>query len=206
MESFGLDKICNFKMLESARGRRMLVIFIVIGVALTLLSSGKYRMNLDAITVSPDEQYIACFESQTHEILCFRADGSQAFTYEIPSDVDAGGYCVLWFEEDVLCALFYRTEKVARFSTDGSILEIVENTLEEDPETFPSFSHEGTKYIFRGNEITVEYNQRKFLGYWLFGAERYLAITPKDGEIKVVFAWTAKDGVIEPTNDVLPIV
>lgn len=40
----------------------------------------------------------------------------------------------------------------------------------------------------------------KMLGYWFFGAERYLAITPKNGETKVACAWTATEGTTIKTD------
>ena len=101
----------------------------------------------------------------------------------------------MWFEEDALCVLFYRTDKLVQFNLDGSIRGISDGSgMERSPE-FPLFSRQGRKFIFNGKQIDVVYDKRTFTGYWLFGAERYLAITPKNEEIKVVYAWTAK-GII----------
>ena len=80
---------------------------------------------------------------------------------------------------------------------DGRVLEIVDNTIEESPLEFPSFSRKGQQYVFEGNEIDVVYAKGSFLGYWLFGSERYLAITPKSGDTIIVYSWTATGGIIE---------
>lgn len=188
----------NFK--ERLSGRRLKVVLYsaIFGLLMTLLCSGKPYLNLalKAMAVSPNEQYIACFEpSAEYRIRCFQADGSIAFTYNIPVDISAGGHCTLWFEDDVLCALFYRTEKVVQFALDGTILKILDNTTKERPLEFPSFSRKGHKYVFDGNEIDVIYDKGSFLGFWLFGAERSLTITHKNGETKVIYAWTAIEGV-----------
>ena len=190
-----------FKEMFSKRRLKVLLFSVIFGLLIMFLFSGKSHINLEAIAVSPDEQYIACFETGNgRKIRCFRADGSLAFDYEISADISAGGNCTLWFEEDVLCVLFYRTEKIAHFAMDGTIQEIVDNTSKETPPEYPSFSQKERKYIFDGNEIDVVYNKRTFLGYWLFGAERYLAITLTNGETKIVYAWTAAEGIIEKAS------
>lgn len=196
MESF--IEFLNFK--ERLSGRRLKVVLYsaVFGLLMALLCSGKPYLNLalKAIVVSPDEQYIACFEpSAEYRIHCFHADGSMAFTYNIPVDISAGGHCALWFEDDVLCALFYRTDKIVYFTLSGSILNIADGTEEESPPEFPSFFRRGHQYVFDGNEIDIVYDEGSFLGYWLFGAERSLTITPQNGETKVVYAWTATEGI-----------
>lgn len=174
----------------------------VLGLLMVFLFSGKCRVNLETIAVSPDEQYIACFETgrADNKIRCFHADGSLAFDYNIPANISSGGYCTLWFEDDVLCVLFYRTEKIVHFALDGTILKIVEHTTKERPPEYPSFSRKGCKYVFDGNEIDVVYNKETFFGYWFFGAERYLAITAANGETKIAYAWTATGGVTEKTD------
>ncbi len=190
-----------FKEMFSKRRLKVLLFSVIFGLLIMFLFSGKSHIDLEAIAVSPDEQYIACFETGNgRKIRCFRADGSLAFDYKISADISAGGNCTLWFEENVLCVLFYRTEKIAHFAMDGTIQEIVDNTSEETPPEYPSFSQKERQYIFDGDKIDVVYNKRTFLGYWLFGAERYLAITPTNGETKIVYAWTAAEGIIEKAS------
>lgn len=191
-----------FSLKERLSGRRLKVVLFsaIFGLLMVLLCSDKPYLSLalKAIAVSPDEQFIACFEpSAEYRICCFHTDGSMVFTYNIPVDISAGGHCALWFEDDVLCALFYRTDKIVYFTLSGSILNIADNTAEESPPEFPSFSKKGHQYVFDGNEIDVVYDEGSFLGYWLFGSERYLAITLNSGETKVVYAWTAKEGIRE---------
>ena len=187
-----------FKNKLSEHRARVLLYYVSFGVLMTLLFSGKTSITLEAIAVSPDEQYIACFErGDEHKILCFSSDASLAFDFNIPPDISAGGHCTLWFEDDMLCALFYRTDKIAYFALDGTILNIVADTTEESPSEFPSFFRRGYQYVFEGNEIDVVYDKGSFLGYWLLGAERYLAVTPKSGDRKVIYAWTATEGISE---------
>lgn len=183
----------NFKERLSGRRLKALLCYVVFGLLLVFLFSGKSHADLKSIAVSPNEQYIACFETGSgYKIRCFHSDGSLAFDFGILPEISAGGYCTLWFEDEVLCALFYRTDILVSFSMDGTILEIVNHTPEERPPEFPSFSHKGSQYVFDGNEIDVVYNKGSFLGYWFFGSERYLSITPKGGETRIVYAWTAK--------------
>ncbi len=188
----------NFK--ERLLGCRLkeLLCFVVLGLLLVLFFSGKSHIDLETIAVSPNEQYIACFETgDGDKIRCFYSDGSLAFDFDILPEISAGGYCTLWFEDDVLLVLFYRTDKVVSFSMDGAILKIADYAAEERPPEFPSFSKRGNQYIYDGDEIDVVYYRGSFLEYWLFGSERYLAITPKSGETKIVYAWKAKGGIIE---------
>ena len=159
---------------------------------MTFLFVGKSHAAIETIAVSQDEQYIACFEAgDGHKIRCFYADGSLSFDYSVPSDISAGGYCTLWFEGDVLYSLYYRTDKVVCFSVDGTILDVFENESDSRPPKFPAFTRKGNQYIFNGDKIEVIYDKRSFFGYWIFGAERYLAITPQEEETKIAYAWTA---------------
>lgn len=190
-----------FKYRLSGRRLKMMVCYVAFGLLITFLFSGKSSITLETITVSPDEQYIACFErGNGYRIRCFYSDGSLTFDFKIPPDISAGGHCTLWFEDDVLCALFYRTDKIAYFAMDGTILNIVENTTEGHLSEFPSFFRRGHQFVFEGNEISVVYDKGCFLGYWLFGAKRYLAITSKSGDTKIVYAWTATGIISEKTD------
>lgn len=191
-------KFFHFKEKLTGHNLKMLILYLVIGFIVVSIFNGKSRIDLEAIAVSPNEQYIACFETGSgHKIRCFRADGSLAFCYDILPNISSGGFCTLWFQDDTLCALFYRTEKVVYFSLDGTVIKIVDQNDMEEPPTFPSFFREGRKYVFDGNRIDVVYDKSTFFGYWLFGAERYLAITPKNEETIIVYSWTAKSGVTE---------
>ena len=187
-----------FKEKLSGRRLKILLCYVVLGMLMVSIFSEKSRVDIESLAVSPNEQYIACFETGNgHKIHCFQSDGSIAFTYNIPVDISSGGYCTLWFEDDILCALFYRTDKILSFTLDGSIFNIADNTLEESPPKFPSFFRNHHQYIFDGNEIDVVYEKGGFLGYWLFGSKRYLAIIPKSGEMKTICTWTAKEGNVE---------
>lgn len=187
-----------FKERLSGRRLKKLLCYVVFGLLMVAFFSGKSRVDIESIAVSPNEQYVACFETGNgYKIHCFHSDGSMAFTYNIPADISSGGHCTLWFEDDILCALFYRTDKILYFTLDGSILNIADNTAEESPPKFPSFSRRYHQYVFDGNEIDVVYDEGSFLGYWLFGSERYLVITLKSGETKIVYTWTAKEGITE---------
>jgi len=189
-------ELINFKERLSGRRLKMLQSYVMLGILMVAFFSGKSRVDIESIAVSPNEQYIACFETGNgHKIHCFQSDGSMAFTYNIPVDISSGGHCTLWFEDDILCALFYRTDKILYFTLDGSILNIADNTAEESPPKFPSFARRYHQYVFDGNEIDVVYDKGSFLGYWLFGSERYLAITLKSGEMKILYTWTAKEGI-----------
>ena len=172
---------------------KVLMCYIALGLLLTFLFSGKTSITLEAIAVSPDEQYVACFvRGDGYKIRCFYANGNLAFDFKVLSDISGGGHCALWFEEDVLCALFYRTDKIVHFAMDGTMLNIAKDTTEKSPPKFLSFSQMGHEYVFEGKEITVIYNKGHFLGYWFGREERYLSITPKGENINVVYAWTAK--------------
>ena len=195
----------DYRKMLSIDNLKKLFFWVVVGLLLMALFSGKKRVELGTIAVSPDEQYIACNESfewlgkgnRWEKIRCFQTDGSFAFQYDIPSDISAGGVCALWFDEDVLCAYFYRTDKIVQFAMDGNILDIIVDTSVESPARFPSFTKSGHQYVYRGKEINVVYEKRGFLRYWFFGAERYLAITPKDGETEIVWSGTAASGITQ---------
>ena len=183
----------NVKERLSRHSLKMLLLCVALGLLTVALFSGKSRIDLEAIAVSSDEQYIACFETGNgHKIRCFHADGSIAFIYDIPVDISSGGHCTLWFEDDILCALFYRTKKIVSFNMSGTILEISAEMSEELRPEFPSFAYSNHQYIFDGKEIDVVYNKGNLLDYWFFGAERYLAIIPESGEMKILRSWTAR--------------
>lgn len=191
----------NFKEKLTGRNLKILILSLVIGLLMMSIFNGKCRVDLQTVAVSSDEQYIACFETgKGFQINCYSADGSLAFHYDILPDISSGGFCTLWFEDDTLCALFYRTEKIVYFSPDGTIIKIADQNDMEAPPTFPSFFKERHRYVFDGNQIDVVYDKCTFLGYWLFGAERYLAITPKNGETKIVYSWTAEGGITEKVD------
>ena len=189
------------KEMFSKRRVKIALLSLIFGLPVLFLFSGKTSARLESIAVSPDEQYIACFEAGYGLMIrCFHADGSLAFEYEAPLDIGNGGYCAIWFEEDELCALFYKTHNVVHFAMDGTILNITDGTDMEYPPNFPSFKKQRRKYIFDGNKIEVVYNKQTFAGYWFFGAERYLEIIPKSGEPIIVYSWTAKEGVTEKAD------
>lgn len=193
-----LIDLLNLPKRSSGRKFNLLLCYVAFGLLVTMLVSNKTNIALESIAVSQDERHIACFErGNGRKIRCFSSDGSLEFDFMIPSDISAGGHCTLWFEEDVLCALFYRTDLKVSLSVDGSILEIVEYSSEELPPEFDSFSRKGPQYIFDGSEIDVMYNNQTLFGYWILGEERYLAITPKSGETIIVCAWTAGEGIIK---------
>lgn len=192
-----------FNSKERLSGRRLKILLysLAFGLLVMFLFCGKSRVDLETIAISPDEQYIACFETGSgHKIRCFHSDGSLAFDFNIIPEISGGGYCTLWFDDNVLCVQFYRTDKIVYFAMDGTILNIADDKTEDDPPDFPSFSRKGHQYVFDGDEIDVVYDRGSFLGYWLFGAERYLAITPQNGEAIIVCAWTATDGFTINTN------
>lgn len=184
----------NCKKRLSSLNLKVLVYSVVLGLFLMSLFSGKSNVVLKAIAVSPSEQYVACFgNGEGYKIHCFRADGTLAFAYDIPLEISSGGNCTLWFENDVLCALFYRTNRIVSFSMDGTLLGIDDNTTEETPPEYPSFSYRSHQYVYDGNEISVVYDTGGFFGYWIFGAERYLAITPKNKGTIIVMTWIAQN-------------
>ena len=219
LSSLSLDWICLMLSLVGYSGRndmdysflkkrlsnssvKKLLCYIAIGLLMVGLSRGRSRIAIDSMAVSPDEQYVACFVTGNgYKIHCLNADGSLNFTYNIPTDISSGGHCTLWFDVNILCALFYRTNKIVHFALDGSIMNISDYAGEEYPPEFPSFSQKSRQYVFEGNEITVVYDKASFFGYWLLGAKRSLAFTTKNGETKLVYAWTATgqgDGAVVP--------
>lgn len=170
----------------------LLLICITIGLLILCLLSGKTRRDIESMAVSPDEQYIAFFETgEGHMLRCYRVDGFQSFEYAIPSELSAGGHCVVWFEADTLCALFYRTKKVVRFSLDGTIVNVSKNNWDGYPLAFPGFSKKDSQYIYKGEHIDVIYNKRSIVAYWLFGFERYLTVKSQNGEIMSLLSWSA---------------
>lgn len=174
--------------------RTSVVLPLLVLLFLMIMFAGKSKADLEALVVSSNEQYIACFEYGDGDwIHCFRTDGSLMFSYDIPAEINAGGYCALWFEEDVLCALFYRENIVVRFSLDGSIIDMTDNTTETVPSEFPFFDKKGRQYIYNGNTVNVIYDKGSYLGYWLFGAERALTVTDQNGEAITIYSWVAKD-------------
>lgn len=191
----------NIKKNISGHKWRVLFCSVAIGLLIMFLFSGKSRIDLESIAVSPDEQYVACFETGNgHKVRCFRTNGSLAFDYLVPPDVSAGGYCTLWFEDNVLCVLFYRTNIVVYFTMDGTILKSATYTAEEHPPEFPLFTKDGHKYVFKGDDINVVYDKGGFWGYWFFGSERYLATITKNGQTEIIYSWTAKGQITGVTD------
>ena len=192
----------HFKLRErlSARKSKAVLLWLILGLFMVLLFCGKpfLSMALEAAAISPDEQYIACFEpSSEYRIHCFRIDGSKMFTYNVPVNISAGGNCSLWFEEDLLFAFFYRTNKVVQITLNGSIRSVIENVEERSRPEFPNFTRRNNQYVFSGDEITVIYDEKSFWQYCFLNEERYLKIVSKNGEQKIICAWTAKEGMIE---------
>ena len=191
-----------FKEKLSGRNLIIFVCCVILGLLIMSFFSGKSCIDIESIAVSSDEKYIAYFETGNgYKIRCFNSDASIAFTYNIPSDVSAGGYCTLWFEEDILCALFYRTGKIIYFTSHGSILKVATETTEESHPKFPSFTHINHQYVYSGNRIDIVYYKGGFWEYWLLGSERYLAIKPKYGEVRIISSWTAKEGLTTRVRD-----
>ena len=180
---------------------RILLYSLVFGCFMFFLFSGKSRIDIETIAVSPDEQYIACFETGNgYKIRCFNKDGMVMFCYFIPADISAGGHCSLWFEDDCLCVQFYRTSKIAYFTMDGTILDLCDSANNEAPPKFASFSRKGSKYVYEGITLDIIYEKSSILGYWLFHSPRYLAITPQNAELKIVYIWFADEN-LEPCMD-----
>ena len=168
------------------------LVCLAIGLLVMCLLCGKSRRDIESLAVSPDEQYVAFFETgEGYKLRCYRVGGSQSFEYAIPSELSAGGFCVVWFEADTVCALFYRTNKIAHFSTDGTLLNISESNWEEYPSEFPGFDKKGAQYIYEGTNVHVIYNKRNMFSYWLFGAERYLTVKSKNGNMTTLLSWSA---------------
>ena len=175
-------------------GRKLkyLLIYLAIGLLILCTLSGKSRREIQSMAVSPNEQFVVFFETgEGHKIRCYCMDGTQAFEYLIPSELSAGGHCVVWYESDVLCTLFYRTDKIVRFSSDGEILSVSESELEEDPPKFPGFNRKATQLVYEGKNADIIYGDPIELGYWLFGSERYLAVKLENGETTTLLSWTA---------------
>ena len=180
----------------SKRAMIALLCSLALGLTIMLLFSGKSRIDLEAIVVSSNEEYLACFETgRGHKILCFCIDGSLAFDYNIPSEVSGGGHCALWFDADILCVFFYRTNKVVQFTMDGTILKTEYVATKQYPPEFPSFTQMRHQYIYEGDKIEVVYDKGSFWEYWIVDSERSLVIITEEGERNVVYSWTAKDGI-----------
>lgn len=184
-----------FKLIKqsfSSRAKKHLLIYLVIGLLILCTLSGKSRRQIQSAAVSANEKFIAVFETgEGHKIRCYCVDGSQAFEFLIPSELSAGGHCVVWYESDVLCALFYRTDKIARFSQDGEIMSISESKLEADLPKFPGFNRKATQLIYEGKDVNIICGDPFALGYWLFNLERNLVIEFENGETKTLLSWTA---------------
>lgn len=187
-----MDLLRHIKQSLTRHKLKHLLFSLVLGLLIMCLLSGKSWRDIESLAVSPDEQYVAFFETdEGYKLRCYRVDGSQSFECDIPSELSAGGFCAVWFESDIVCALFYRTHKIARFSLDGSLLNISESNLEEYPPAFPDFEKKGAQYIYAGNHIDVIYNKRNVFAYWLFGAERLLTARSNNGESVVLLHWSA---------------
>ena len=172
-----------------------LLLYIVLGLLILILFTGKSRVDFETIAVSQNEEFIACFETGAgHKIRCYSADGPLMFEYAIESDLSAGGFCELCFDEETLCVSFVRTDKTARLNMEGKVMDITENTDAEASAEFLGFSKDGHLYVYEGEEICVIYDRASFLGYWFFGASRQLSVERKDGQTIVLSAWKARDG------------
>ena len=169
-----------------------LLICLAISLLVMCILSEKSRRDIESMAVSADERYVAFFETGEGYKLCsYRVDGLQSFEYAIPSELSAGGHCAVWFESDILCVLFYRTNKVAYFSIDGTIINITENEQEEYPSMFPGFSKKGSQYVYEGTSVDISYNKCNIFEYWLFGFERYVTVKSKNGETTTLLSWSA---------------
>lgn len=189
-----LIDLLNFRNKLSERKLKALLIYVLVGILLVSATFGKNRIDFETIAVSSNEQLIACFETGSEHgsrIRCFRTDASHAFDYNIQSDISAGGHCTLWFEDDILCVQFYRTNKLVRLLADGTILEVGEASAKSPPPLFQNFTKEGHKYTYTGNLIDVVYDKKSVLSYWFFGADRNLAIITKSGEKTLICSWTS---------------
>jgi len=168
------------------------IVCIVVVFVVNLLFFGKNRVDIETITVSNDEAYIAFFETgKGHKIRCFQADGTQIFEFQITPDISAGGFCTLWFEKSELCAYFYRTDKIVHLNLEGQILEVIDRTTEEIPEQFSLFRKNGHRYTYDGSKIDVIYERANFWSYWFLGEKRYIAIINIEGKNNIVYAWSA---------------
>ena len=188
-----MDLLKFIKKLFHGRKLKNLLIYLVIGSLILCTLSGKSRRQIQSMAVSANEQFVAFFETgDGYKICCYCVDGVQAYEYLIPSELSAGGHCVVWYESDVLCTLFYRTDKVVRFSPDGEIISISESTLDEDPPKFPGFERKTAKLIYEGKQADIIYGNPFALSYWLFGSKRYVDVRYENGETKTLLSWTAK--------------
>lgn len=184
----------HFKSSHKFFVRRIIILFItvVVGLITMLFFSGKSFTDIDAITVSSDEEYIAFFETgDEYKIHCFKNDGTLMFNYSITPELSAGGYCTMWFHSGILCVLFYRTNKIVYFSTEGRILSDVENITQEKPPTFSNFNKEGNRFIYKGDRINVIYDKQNFFEYWILNKERYISIVRESNEI-ILKSWQSK--------------
>lgn len=184
---------------SSFSGTRLKVMILSVALCLIgiLLFDGKTNIDLQAIAVSDDEQYVACYEDwKSGKIHCFHSDGSLAFSFQVTPEIRNGGPCLLWFENDVLCAFFSRTNKAVYFLLDGTILETANLTMAKSPTEFPGFAYADGRYTYWGSTIDVVYERRSFWEYWLWDKDRYLAIISPNGASRYVYSWTAKDGVV----------
>lgn len=174
----------------------LLLTSVVISILCMFLFSNKYKIAIESMAVSPSEEYIAYFlRGDGYKICCEHTDGISMFSFDIPTDISAGGFCSLWFDNDSLYAFFYRTNKVVCFALDGTVQCISESTEEKYPPEFPSFTHKGSKYVFQGKYVNVVYNERTFWDYWILDKERYVAVLSKANEVKFVYIWTAEEGI-----------
>ena len=172
----------------------ILLLTLIVGLFCALLFSNKSNKDIETIAVSPDEKYIAYFETgDGHKIRCFQNDGTLAFDYYIPSEMSAGGYCTLWFDGNVLFVLFYRTDKVARFTMNGTTISIDDYTDQNYPPKFMFFSYSRNKYSYIGTRIDVVYDRQSFLGYWLLNRERCAMVVFKDGTRLVLDRWSSTE-------------
>ena len=187
-----MDLLKDIKKILMNRNLKLLLIYSAIGLLIICTLSGKSRREIQSISVSADEQYVGFFETgEGFKLRCYSVDGRQTFEYEIPSDLSAGGHCVVWFESDVLHALFYRTKKIASFLPDGTLINVSESKLDEYPPEFPGFYRKDTQLIYNGKNIEILYSKNSF-AYWLLGAERCLKVVFPDGQETTIVSWTAR--------------
>ena len=177
--------------------KRLMILscYVFIGIVFIQFFSGKSRVDIEAITVSSDEQFIACFETGNgRRILCFRTDGTLSFMFDVSDDLSAGGECSLFFQGDLLCVQFYRTDKIMRLTMDGTVLDVVQHNAADAPPQFALFSRKNHQYVYNGHEVTVTYDKRSFVDYWFRGRDRHLAITISNKNTIVVWKSTAAAG------------
>lgn len=185
----------DFKKPKHCRIAIVLLCSVILGLLIMGVFSGKSRRDIETIAVSSNEQYIAYYETGNGpKICCISADGTLVFCYDISVELSEGGNCTLWFDEGLLYALFYRSDKVACFSKNGTIMSVTDSWFENDPPVFPEFDRIHSQFVYTGEQINVTYNKQRFWDYWLLGKPRYLEITPNDGGTIVALSWTAKNG------------